>query len=446
MAGLKLENEFLNVYLEYVEETESPRLFHIWSALSGIASCLGRRVYIPFGDDVIFPNLYTLLVGPPAVKKSSAMGRVKKLLQESTSIRFAPDDTSGKHQGLMVAMVGKKSEEHEKAFEEFRLASDTAATTLMNGASAMDKFLEMELDTKDAEVMTVMADEFSSFIGVNNTEMLTFLTRMWQGGDYKYSLTKSELSLEKPLLNIIGCTTPTALAKALPAEAVGQGFMSRVIMVYSYTKYKRLPRPSVADQRLKKILLEMYSIIYNSFEGEITLTDEAWKVYEDELYDKQLKFNDPRFLHYKDRRHIHLLKLAALLAISRLSMQVSLKDLKEADFILEITEAGMPDALGEYGLSPLANAKQKMADLIKAAKVAIGKEQLFAFMSRDMTAVNFQISLSELINAGVINEVHTNTGPAYMENLSRRIKEDDLLRAFLSNEQKDLSEGGEYVN
>jgi len=439
---MKLQNEFLNIYLEYVEETESPRLFHIWSALSGVASCLGRRIHLPFGDDVIFPNLYTLLVGPPAVKKSSAMGRVKSLLKSSTSIRFSPDDTAGKHQGLLVAMIGNRDKEAEELFEEIERINATTGASL-NGSDVLNKITSFDLSPKDAEVMCVMADEFTSFIGTNNTEMLTFLTRMWQGGDYKYSLTSKELILKEPLLNIIGCTTPTALAKALPVEAVGQGFMSRVIMVYSYTKYKRIPRPAVTNTELKKTIGDLYRILYETWEGEFALTDDAWELYDEHLYDKQLKFNDPRFLHYKDRRHIHLLKLSCLLAASKLSKKVEVQDLKEADFILEITESGMPEALGEYGLSPLAHAKQRLLDLIKSSKMPISKDALYAFMHRDMTASNFQISLAELTNSGAIREVHTNQGPAYMENMAKKIKEDDLLRAFLSVGSRDkVEEGG----
>lgn len=438
---MKLQNEFLNLYLQYVEETESPRLFHIWSALSGIASCLGRRIYLPFGTGDIFPNIYVLLVGPPAVKKSSAMLRTRKLLTKSTSIRFAPDDTSGKHQGLLVAMAGKKDEQEEQLFEEIEKFNSSLASGLgTNGHEVLNKLSGFNLDIKDKETMYVTSEEFTSFIGTNNTEMLTFLLRMWDGSEYRYALTKSEVFLEEPLLNIVGCTTPTALAKALPTEAVGQGFMSRVILVYSYTKYKRIPWP-VIDKELEQPIQDLFSILFNSFEGEFEISPEAKKYFEEQLYDKQLKFNDPRFLHYKDRRHQHLLKVAMLLAASRLSKRLERRDLEESDFILEITEAGMPDALGEYGLSPLANAKQKMTDIIKSVKGTINKEQLWAFMHRDMTIANFSLALSELSNTGVINEVQTNDGPAYMENIKKRISEDKLLAAFLSMETEGSKRG-----
>lgn len=431
---MKLQNEFLNLYLQYVEETESPRLFHIWSALSGIAACLGRRVYLPFGTGDIFPNIYTLLVGPPAVKKSSAMLRTRKLLAKSTSIRFAPDDTSGKHQGLLTAMAGNKDEQAEQLFDEVEKMNGAIGSTLQtNGHDILDKISGFHFDIKDKETMYVTSEEFTSFIGTNNTEMLTFLLRMWDGSEYRYKLTKSEVFLEEPLLNIVGCTTPTALAKALPTEAVGQGFMSRVILVYSYTKYKRIPWPVIAKE-LEPQIQDLFSILFNSFEGEFEIDPTAKRYFETSLYDKQLKFNDPRFLHYKDRRHQHLLKLAMLLAASRLCKTIELRDLEEADFILEITEAGMPDALGEYGLSPLANAKQKMAEIIKSVKGTIAKEQLWAFMHRDMTIANFSLALSELSNTGVINEVQTRDGPAYMENIKKRISEDKLLQAFLSME------------
>ena len=105
MLANDLDNKFLKLYLTYVEETESPRIFHIWAALSCISACLGRRAKFPFGIGPIYANSYIALVGPPATRKSTVTSIATKLLKAATTIRFAPDDTGGQRQGIITANV-----------------------------------------------------------------------------------------------------------------------------------------------------------------------------------------------------------------------------------------------------------------------------------------------------------------------------------------------------
>jgi hypothetical protein len=72
---------YLNDYLQMVEDTESPRIFHIWSALFAISASLGRRCWLPFGTFDTYPNLYVLLVGTPGTRKTTAANQSKKILR-----------------------------------------------------------------------------------------------------------------------------------------------------------------------------------------------------------------------------------------------------------------------------------------------------------------------------------------------------------------------------
>src|SRR5262245_35982101 len=103
-------NDFLNLYMELVEHTESPRVFHVWSALTGVAACMGRKTWLPWVDGQLFSNVYVLLVGSPASRKSTAMKIMEKRLKKSTGVRFAQDDCGGKRQGLVSAMVGEEDD------------------------------------------------------------------------------------------------------------------------------------------------------------------------------------------------------------------------------------------------------------------------------------------------------------------------------------------------
>src|SRR5690349_22204716 len=85
-------HEFLESYLQYVRNTESPKLLHIWAALSAVSACLGRRCWFESGKPV-WPNQYVVFSGLPGGRKSSAIDFAVDLLKQVTSIRFSPDDT-----------------------------------------------------------------------------------------------------------------------------------------------------------------------------------------------------------------------------------------------------------------------------------------------------------------------------------------------------------------
>lgn len=420
---LNLQNSFLQEYLEYVEETETPRIMHVWAALSGVGACLGRRVQLPFGITNIYANMFVLLVGPPGVRKSTAINLMQARLRNSTKVRFAPEDTAGARQGLIIALENKDEEADEKEKIELEAAAATLDLERLNGYT-------ITIDNRDAHVMFAVASEFGSFIGTNSMEMVTFLNKMWDGEDYDYKIRTARHKLHKPLLSILGGTTPTNIASALPTAAIGHGFTARIILVHANKKYKKVSRPPKLSRDLEKQIDTTLSYLSNMFDGDMKESVDAGKLIDD-LYDVEIKLNDPRFIYYVDRRQQHLYKLAIALAAAKRSKIITKIDIEEANLILTYTEKFMPDALGEFGLSPLSTAKQKMLEFIQHAKGPVTVDILGAVMRRDMKTVDFRNSLIELVNSGKIMEVHTNQGPAYMY-IDKEIEETERVLELIS--------------
>lgn len=401
-----LQNPFLQTYLEYVEDTETPRIMHVWAALSGAGACLGRRVQLPFGITDIYANMFVLLVGPPGVRKSTAINLMQKRLRKATQVRFAPEDTAGARQGLIIAMENKDENADEKDKAELEAAVAAIDLDNLNG-------YKMTIDNRDSHVMFAVASEFSSFIGTNSTDMVTFLNKVYDGEDYDYKIRTARNKLYKPLLSFIGGTTPTSIAKSLPTESIGHGFTSRIILVHANKKYKRVPIPRQLDPKLEKEVEDVFGWLFHSFDGDMFKTKKVEELVT-ELYDVEIKLNDPRFIYYIDRRQQHLLKVAIILAAVRKSRKIERQDIEEANLILTYTETFMPDALGEFGLSPLSHAKQKMVEFIQHVKGPVTGTILWAVMSKDMKNIDFLNSLMELCNSGKIMEVHTTGGQAYV--------------------------------
>lgn len=421
---MRFKNSFLNTYMDYVEETESPRIFHIWSCLSGISACLGRRAWFSTGLKPYWPNQFVVLVGPPATQKSTAMNKVRDLIKESTGVKFAPTDTGGRKQGLISALAGteKVSEELEAGMEA---ALSAGKLSSLEGENIVNVVANYEHDNRDKHVMYACSDELGSFLGINNTDMLTFLIEMYNGSDYDYELKNSKDTLRTPLLNLIGCTTPTSIAEVMPPGAMGQGFTSRLVFVHCNQKHGSFPRARYKTE-LEDEIKGIYSTVFNGMHGQMAETAGAASLI-DEMHEYQCEISDPRFVHYADRRKTHLIKLAMALAAGRQSMCLDVDDVETAHTILQVTEQSMPDALGEYGLSPLAASKQRLVEFIVAAKEPIPQNVLWAVMHKEMKRVDFISSVADLCNAGKIVMVHTEAGPAYVE---KQRTEKKLLALF----------------
>lgn len=409
--SLLYRNEFIDTYMRMVEDTESPRVYHVWSALSGVAACIGRKMWFPWGSGRLFPNLYVLLVGSPAARKSTAMEITQDLLMECTNIRFAQDDCGGKRQGLIALMLGDEFDEDEinigkqleQALEHGKLTPDALAG------------IEVDMGSKkpsqpdcDKHVVMVASTEFNNFIGHGNLEFLEFLARMYDGKAYRYQLKnrKEKMVMADPLITLIGCTTPTNIAEAMPAAAVGQGFMSRTILVHGTAKHKDLETLPELPPELVSDVQKRFSEIYYNLNGIFVRTRQATD-FSESIYNKSLPLNDGRFVYYMARRHTHFLKLSMVFAASRLSTKIELQDVEDAHALLLATEKTMPDALGEYGLNPISAAKQKILDFIVHAKDPITFSMLQQFMHRDLRLQELIGCVNDLCTAGKIQRIES---------------------------------------
>jgi hypothetical protein len=421
---------YLNDYLAMVEDSESPRLFHIWQAVFNISCSLGRRCWFPFGPMQLYPNQYVLLVGTPGTRKSTAASMGKRILKANTGVRMAPQDTAGQRQGLVTAMQG------ESQAAEFLNAARVGGN---NGDSlSLADIAEITNDPAeetaqfvseaDKHHMAVISGEFSRFIGQNNISMLDFLATMWDGDDYDYQLKTSKITLKNPLLNVLGCTTPTSISHSMPPAAGGQGFLSRVILVYGAKKYKSVPRPGVPPQDMVDRVGDRIKSCYYDLAGPFDETPQA-RAYSEGLYDYKIDIADSRFGYYAERRYTHLIKLATCLAAAGGRRIVEKDDFEEAHRILRATEQGMPDALGEFGMNPLAVVKQEILEELRGALGPIPMNALISMFTRDARSHDVAEVINDLKRAGHIRMIQgTDGGFSVSANFNKASVEQGMMR------------------
>lgn len=423
----KITNPFVKLHLDYVYHTEPPLIFHTWAAIACVAACMQRGLWLDTGIGPLYGNMFVMLVGPPGTRKSTALTLAAKNLLTATDIRIAPDDTGGQRQGLLKALI-----EDVVDIEGLESAEANDIDRLMD--------VEMSLDTTNRHVMFVLAKEFGSFIGHNSLDLTRFLIRMWDGENYKYRLRDSVMEVKDALLTMAGATTPSDIATLMPAEAMGQGYMSRNILVYAGHKAKEVKPSEVRlDGSCAEDLQRVYARVSKRMRGALVLDKHALELL-DNLYLHDTRINDTRFQYYSERRHTHLMKLAMALTVARDAMIIQQQDVEEAQRILVATEAYMPDALGEYGLSPLAVAQQKLLDFLRLSREPVSEHVLFVVMQRDMKPSDFKTSLAQLINSGKVTAMDAKNGRNFVFNdaTARAIATmgEDALDALLDDMQQ----------
>lgn len=437
MSGVpEFNTPYLNNYLRMVEDTESPRIFHIWSAIFAMSCALGRRCWLPFGAFDLYPNHYILLVGTPGTRKSTSANQSKHIIRKSTGVRFAPTDTGGQRQGLMSALLGKQ--EYEREFFNASAVKEVAGgimslTDMEEISLGSDEEEAKFVDHADRHHIAVIASEFSRLIGQNNLNMLDFLGEVYDGSEITYQTKQSDIIIKNPLINMLACTTPVSIANSLPPAAGGQGFLSRIILVYGARKYKMVPRPEAPDPDLVNLVRESIDDAYHQLSGAFTETRDA-RSYSESLYGYALDISDSRFGYYNERRYTHLIKLAMCLAAARGSLEIVRDDYEESHRILRATERGMPDALGEFGMNPLAMLKQEILEQLRANQGPLTMEQIVAMFHRDARSHEITEVINDLLKMGQIKAMQLqNGGRVLTATYTKKSTEDEMLSLLVES-------------
>lgn len=434
MPEIEFNTPYLNDYLQMVEDTESPRLFHIWQAIFNMSCALGRRAWLPFGPLVIWPNHYIAIVGTPGTRKSTATSLGKRVLHKSTGVRFAPSDTAGHRQGLISAMAGGSDQSKEFLAAEELGARDNTLMSLTQLSEVTNDPEEEEakfISVADKHHIAIITSELSKVIGQNNMTMLDFLVTMWDGEDYSYQTKTGQTTLENPLINMIGCTTPTSIAHAMPPAAGGQGFLSRCILVYGARKYKMVPRPSAPPEELLGRVKNVLHDAYFNIAGAFNETPDG-RAYSESLYSFNLEISDSRFGYYNERRYTHLIKLAMVLCAARGDKTITRADYEEAHRILRATERGMPDALGEFGMNPLAVLKQEMLESLRLAQGPVTLDEIVSMFHRDARSHEITEVLNDLKRMNQVKMIQSKSGQVSVTAVFTKQNTEDAILSLLA--------------
>jgi len=387
-------SDFFQDYFSYTEDTECPKFFHRWCAITGIGAMLGRNYFFRHGHFVVNPNVYCKLIGEPGTRKSTAIKMMKSLLGEAGYNTIAADKTT--KEKFLVDLSGCEEE--------------------AEGADVLDKNLWGDDDANEnsqPREMLIAADEFNDFMGINNMEFISLLGNLWDySGVYRNRIKNGKsVSIPNPTISILGGNTATNFATAFPVEIFGQGFFSRLILVHGEDSGKRIAFPPVPDAKLKQALAARLIEIKTKVYGEATLTEGARRLME-KIYVQPRQLDDPRFSSYYNRRFTHLIKLCLIVSASRLSNVIDVCDVVYANTILSHTEHLMPKALGEFGKSKNSDVSHKIMQILDGATTPYDLKTLWGMLHHDLEKIT---DLAELLKNLVIAEKIQQTPVGFLQ-------------------------------
>lgn len=345
----KLPN-FLAGFLDYTEGIKSPARFRSWACVSLVAGALERKVWVRVMDYDVYPNLYVLLVGPPASGKSLACKAASTVARKISTIRLAPNDVT--------------TASFYDAVEE--AAKTTPRTNAM-------PYIHHSL--------TALISELGQFLKEADTIFMNALTEAYDCEEvfHKRRRTTESNTIQNIWFNMLGCVTPRYLAQIITPQALEQGFPSRCIQVYCDRELAdtvkvplfRHGEDDILRRKSKATILELLQhdledihLIQGEFVFDLEASDALQKWVDSGMQPMPM---DSRFEYYCDRRVIHFVKLATVISAMRNNSKlITLEDFYFAKQFLTGAEQFMHKAVEAMGSNQLYVQMQSAVKFVEA--------------------------------------------------------------------------------
>lgn len=380
MTDGRLLPDWIQAYMAFTAEQQSPDEYHLWVALSTLAGTIRRRAFFDMQYFLLYPNMYVVLVGPPGrCKKSTAMRIGRDYIREVPGINFSSDSTT--RERLILDM----------------------AQTLVDGHSSM----------------TAYSTEFASLLASSGMDMVVFMTDIYDCPPEWSHRTKmgGTNKIKGPYLNFLGATTPDWIARSLPLDTVGIGLTSRIIFVYHDTPRIRdsFPQLSAEQRALRDLLIKDLQTVAQ-INGEYKFTPEAMALYRAWDLKRQADPNptgDPRLAGYFERKPMHIIKTAMLLRASKTNdLMMTTDDFELALATLEHIEPRMQRVFAAVGKNPLAPDFESVMGAI-ATTPGIDFGRLMMMFKHSVRKDELSEVIDTLRLSNLIRVLQTPEGPKY---------------------------------
>lgn len=260
------------------------------------------------------------------------------------------------HPGVGKTRTINEGRHYVRALPEFHLApiSMTFASLVDSLVKAKRVLVRQNSDPLEYNSMMICCDELGAFIHKYDNEMIDGLSAFYDPTPYQQIRRTNDINVKilSPQINILCGSTPQNLTDLMPEKAWGQGFTSRLLMIFSDERIIGDDFADVDEAYSSDLAEDLKSI--NSLVGQFEVTEayrsavNNWRA----LGEPPIP-NHPKLIHYVTRRRAHLYKLSMVSAIDRSNALILTRDdfnramswlLEAEETMIEIFKAGATNA------------------------------------------------------------------------------------------------------
>jgi hypothetical protein len=364
--------DYIQQFLEYTKLYESPTEFFYWAILTGIAATLRDNAYLLLGDSRFYPNLYTLIIAKPAMRKAKPLNSTIELMKHVSNTKIIEGRTS-------IQAVIQRLGETERMKNGITIA----------GASGF-----------------IFSEEISAMF-TDDDANIPVLTDLY---DYKSSYTSSLVSrgttrLTNVVVSLLGASNEELLKPIFNSRAIYGGLLSRCLIVYGDKVRHRNSLMFMDGVKFDPSGLQKSLQAISTLRGYFKLNLEAAQWY-DQWYNEVCPTLEKSagVTGAEGRIHVNVLKVAMCLAVSRTcKLTVELEDVQKAI-------ADVQSLFINYRRLTLGSGKSKDADpqatvleaLWKTQGYKLTRNELMAKIWADVSDETLDSVLRTLVTAGVL--------------------------------------------
>jgi hypothetical protein len=394
------DSNFIEDYLAYIGLSESPTTYHRWCAISSLGAYLGRQLSLPFGHDNLHTNMYMMLIGVAGARKSTAIKISKKIITLA-GYEYISADKSSKEK-FMLDLAGEDTE---------------------NVDDILDRNLFGDRSESEYKEMFIACDEFNDFIGNGNIEFISLLGTLWDyDGLFKNRIkTGKSVEIMNPTVSILGGNTQVNFAQAFPPSTLGQGFFSRLLLIYGEPTGRKITKPVPPSAESTVEIVRQMQAVKLACSGTAQCTPTADKLLDKIYTSGRFEVSDGRFDSYNNRRFTHLLKLCLICAAANHTRTITEAIVIYANTILAHTEYLMPKALGEFGKSKDSDVTHKVMIALEKTGRPLTVKDLWTLVHTDLSKIN---DLTEMLRSLITADKIFNAGGGFLA--KRKARDEDV--------------------
>lgn len=388
----------------YLKDAQSPQNWVdlVWYAC--VCAALQRRVwYNPLRHMPLFPNLYIVLIGPPATGKNLVLSPARKLLSHWTA-NPADQNTlpvKGVARRLKIPM-GPDTVTAERLYDKFVEATEMVSYEENGQRRAY----------AHASVAFVL-EELNALFRRNEDKVYKFLLKTYDCDNPEYETrTQSKSYIHNSCANLLCGGTYSILKDAAKFGLFDDGFTSRTIFAFEHEPRHRRAHQSTFEEMSGEVdpmkdavwteLLDWIKKLTTVF-GQVRYTREVfdkiehWQ--ETEVVPK-LATASYKMQLYFGRRPVALKKLAMGIHYSdNLTPEISLEAFEQAHELLRRIETNMAAGFGVAGRNELHGISREILKYIKQTGGA-GPAELLSEFGHDITAEELESIMKSLCISG----------------------------------------------